>query len=248
VNILRALVVMVMAFGAWVPAWGADYQDPATGMEFVLVKGGCYQMWGSAGPIGSGPEVCVADFYLGKYEVTQGQWQAVMGTNPSAFKDCGQNCPVDSVDWDDAQAFTERLNNRTGRIYRLPFEAEWEYAARSLGKDELWAGTSAEEVLKDYAWYDANAGQRPHPVGEKKPNSLGLYDMSGNVWEWMEDIYIEHAKAGSPSERKFNWEYCVLRGGSWDDTPAELRFVPKNLSRVIETELSRGFRLAQPVR
>ena len=242
------LVAVLMLFGPRATAWGADYQDPATGMEFVLVPGGCYQMWDSAGAKGAGREVCVEDFYLGKYEVTQKQWQALMGTNPSIFKGCGENCPVEAVDWDAAKEFTARLGKRDGRNYRLPYEAEWEYAARSRGSDELWAGTSAETELKDYAWYGANTGKGPHPVGQKKPSSLGLYDMSGNVWEWMEDKHIEHDKAGSLSEREFTWEYYLLRGGSWDDTPGGLRFVAKNLSRVIETELSLGFRVAYPAR
>jgi formylglycine-generating enzyme required for sulfatase activity len=242
------MMVMLMAFGTCAPAWGAEYRDPGTGMEFVFVKGGCFQKWDAAGNKGSGQEVCVDDFYLGKYEVTQGQWQALMGGNPSIFKGCGENCPVESVGWDDAKAFAELLNKKTGRKYRLPYEAEWEYAARSLGKDELWAGTSEEKELKDYAWYGANSGQGPHPVGRKQPNSLGLYDMSGNVWEWMEDKLVERVKAGSLPEREVSWEFYLLRGGSWDDTPGGLRFAPKNLSRVIETELSLGFRLALPLR
>ena len=186
-------------------------------------------------------EVCVDDLYLGKYEVTQGQWKSIMGSNPSIFKDCGENCPVEDVSWDDAKEFINLLNKKTGKKYRLPYEAEWEYAARSGGKNEVWAGTSDEKELKDYAWYGANSGKRPHPVGQKKPNSLGIYDMSGNVWEWMEDKYFKKDGAA-------NWEYCVLRGGSWNDSPEGLRFVSRNLSRVIETELSLGFRVALPAR
>lgn len=181
------------------------------------------------------------DFYIGKYEVTQGQWKAMMGNNPSLFKDCGDNCPVEGVSWDEAKGFTEVLNKKTGKKYRLPYEAEWEYAARSSGGDKKWAGTSDEKEIKDYAWYGANAGGRPHPVGQREPNSLGIYDLSGNVWEWMEDKHFKKDRFGS-------WEYCIIRGGSWNDSSEGLRFVSRNVSRAIETDLSLGFRVAFPAR
>ena len=168
----------------------------ATDIEMVLVKGGCYQMGDTFGdgftdekPV---HEVCVDDFYLGKYEVTQGQWQAVMGNNPAYFKN-GDNYPVENISWNNAQEFIQKLNQKAGKRYRLPTEAEWEYAARSGGSGEKWAGTSNEAELGDYAWYYANSGNKTHSVGEKRPNGLGLYDMSGNVWEWCQDIYNAHA-------------------------------------------------------
>lgn len=237
-------VVITMTLGLYGTARGADYKDPATGMEFVFVKGGCFQMWDIAvddnKEEGRG-KVCVDDFYIGKYEVTQGQWKALTGNNPSIFKDCGNNCPVEGVSWDDAKEFTNLLNKKTVKKYRLPYEAEWEYAARSRGKNEKWSGTSDEKELQEFAWYEANSGKKPHPVGQKKPNSLGVYDMSGNVWEWMEDKYFKNDKLG-------NWEYCVLRGGSWNDSSDGLRFVSRNVSRAIETDLSLGFRVAFPAR
>ena len=241
-------IAVAAAITLWfsAPALGADYKDPATGMEFVLVQGGCFQMWDSSGYAGEGGgparRTCLDDYYMGKYEVTQGQWKAIMGTNPSIFKDCGDNCPVEGVSWDEAKEFATLLREKTDNKYRLPFETEWEYAARSRGKNEKWSGTSDEKELQEYAWYEANSGKKPHPVGQKKPNSLGIYDMSGNVWEWMEDKYLKK------NDKLGNWEYCVLRGGSWNDSPGGLRFVSRNVSRAIETDLSLGFRVAFPAR
>ena len=126
----------------------------------------------------------IRGFWLGKYEVPQSQWQAVMGTNPSKFSGCGPDCPVVRVSWNDAQEFIGKLNARAGAArYRLPTEAEWEYAAR--------AGTSGDRYgnLDAIAWYALNSGRKTHPVGRKLANAWGLYDMLGNVWEWVDDHY-----------------------------------------------------------
>jgi formylglycine-generating enzyme required for sulfatase activity len=174
----------------------------ATAMEMVYVRGGCYQM----GDIFDDPEggseekpvheVCVDSFYLGKYEVTQGQWKSVMGSNPSSDKSCGVNCPVDNVSWSDVQDFLLRLNSSNGgRAYRLPTEAEWEYAARSGGKKEKFSGGND---VASVAWYNENSGGNSHPVGKKASNGLGLYDMSGSVWEWTNDWYESDYYSQSP--------------------------------------------------
>jgi formylglycine-generating enzyme required for sulfatase activity len=202
----------------------------ALNMEFVLVKGGCYQMGDDFGdgyaderPV---HEVCVNDFYMGKYDVTQGQWKEIMGYNPSEFNRCGDSCPVENISWNDTQVFIGKLMQRIGKNYRLPTEAEWEYAARSGGKKEKWAGTSSESELGEYAWYALNSGDSTHPVGQKKPNGLGLYDMSGNVWEWCQDLYDENYYKNSPKNNPPGPDTGtnrVLRGGSWFNGAGDTR-------------------------
>jgi len=196
-------------------------KDLYTGMEFVYIKGGCYEM-GDTFEDGRKDEkpvhnVCVDDFYLGIHEVTQEQWEKVMGSNPSYFKG-GNNYPVEQVSWEDVLQFVNRLINQTGRNYRLPTEAEWEYAARSGGRKEKYAGTSQEEELKQYAWFAPNSDLQTHPVGQKRPNGLGLYDMTGNVAEFCLDWYDENYYQNSPSNNPKgpnNGTYRVLRGNSY---------------------------------
>jgi|GEM_PF-1313025 len=204
--------------------------DPIKAIDFVLVKGGCFQMGDTFGD-GQADEqpvhtVCVDDFYIGKYEVTQGQWQSIMGSNPSFFKNCGEKCPVEQVSWNDIQGFLTKLNAKTGKTYRLPTEAEWEYAARSGGKKEKYAGTSSDAALGKYAWYNANAGLRMRPVGQKQPNGLGLFDMTGNAWEWCQDWYGEAYYSQSTRKNPAGPQSGtrrVLRGGSWLFEPAGIR-------------------------
>ena len=206
-----------------------EYRDSATGMEFLLVKGGCYQMGDTFGdgeadekPV---HEVCLKDFYLGKYEVSQGQWKRVMGGNPSNFKESDEN-PIELVSWNDAQEFIRRLNQMSGKSYRLATEAEWEYAARNSGKREKWAGTNNESELRENAWFSHNSGGKTQRVGQKRPNGLGLYDMSGNVWEWVSDWYNKDYYRNSPKNDPpgpGSGQYKVLRGGSWSD------FFPRNV-------------------
>lgn len=229
---------------------GDSFTDPTTGMEMIFVKGGCYQMGDIFGD-GDGDEkpvheVCVSDFYIGKYEVTQGQWRQIMGSNPSQFSSCGDKCPVESVSWNDAQDFISRLNSRSGKRYRMPTEAEWEYAARSGGKREKYAGGNDVDAV---AWYDSNSGSRTHPVGQKQPNGLGLYDMSGNVWEWCQDWYggsyynqSSRDNPGGPSSGSGR----VGRGGSWSDTARVLRAASRVRRNPGSRSLRLGFRLALP--
>jgi formylglycine-generating enzyme required for sulfatase activity len=229
-----------------------EYKDSVAGMEFIFVKGGCYEMGDTFGdglykekPV---HEVCVSDFYLGKYEVTQGQWKKVMGSNPSILKSSDDH-PVENVNWNDVQEFIRRLNQTSGKNYRLPAEAEWEYAARSGGKKEKWAGTSNESELGEYAWYTANSGSQTHPVGQKKPNGLGFYDMSGNVWEWVNDWYDENYYKTSPKNNPRGPDRGserVLHGGSWRGSPGTVRAAFRFRGNPASRDEGIGFRLGIP--
>ena len=153
------------------------------------------------------------DYYIGKYEVTQALWQAVMGNNPSYFK--GDNLPVEYVSWDDCQDFLSKLNRITGKTFRLPTEAEWEYAARGGNKSRGYQ-YSGSNNLSDVAWYDDNSGKKTHAVGTKQANELGIYDMNGNVFEWCQDWYGEYNSSSQVNPTGANsGSYRVLRGGSW---------------------------------
>ncbi len=190
-------------------------------------------------------QVKIADFYLCKYPVTQGLWQAVMGDNPSYFK--GANCPVESVSWDEVQKFIEKLNEITKRNYRLPSEAEWEYAARG-GKQSKGFQFSGGNKLKEVGWYSANSHDETKPVGLKLPNELGLYDMSGNVWEWCADVWHDDYK-GAPKDGSAwltggSQNARVVRGGSWDYFDNDCRVSIRSNGDAALRYLNFGFRLA----
>jgi len=231
-------------------------KDPATGMEFVFVKGGCYQMGDPL--IQGGPEekpvheVCMNDFYIGKYEVTQEQWINIMRSNPSHFSSCGDDCPVENVSWNDVQDFISRLNKESGGSkYRLPTEAEWEYAARSGGKRERYSGG---DVLADVAWFSDFGGdisdRRTKPVGDKRPNGLGIYDMSGNVWEWTNDWYASDYYSNSPRNNPTgpsSGDRRVLRGGSFGVGNFDVRTSYRNYLTPGYRSGGIGFRLLRTI-
>ena len=155
------------------------------------------------------------DYYMGKYEVTQALWQAVMGSNPSNFK--GDNLPVEEVSWNDCQEFISKLNSLTGRKFRLPTEAEWEYAARG-GKKSRSYQYSGSSNISDVAWYDGNSVNKTHPVGTKQANELGIYDMTGNVWEWCSDWYGFYSSSSQTNPTGADsGSGRVCRGGGWCD-------------------------------
>jgi formylglycine-generating enzyme required for sulfatase activity len=161
-------------------------------------------------------KVIISPFYIGKFPVMQMEWEAIMGTKPWFSKDCPE-CPVENVSWYDAQMFISKLNQLSGKYYRLPTEAEWEYAARGgvQSKGYKYAG---DNNLNAVAWYGKNSGQQSHPVGQKKPNELGLYDMNGNVWQWCNDWFGDNYYSKSPTDNPQGpgrEEYRTCRGGSW---------------------------------
>ncbi len=191
-------------------------ESAIAGMEFVWYPPGEFLM-GSTGSEADDDEQPLTrvrisrGFWLGKYEVTQGQWQAVMGSNPSLIDGCGADCPVERVSWDDVQEFIGRLNEKAGgQRYRLPTEAEWEYAARG--------GTTGDRYgnLDAIAWYDGNSGSRTHPVGQKAPNAWGLYDMLGNVFEWVQDWKGDYPGGNvTDPQGPRSGSFRVIRGGSF---------------------------------
>ena len=191
------------------------------GVEYpmVFVEGGTFDMgatseqgsdaWSNEEPV---HEVTLSSYHIGKYEVTQDLWEAVMGSNPSSFT--GVRRPVEGVSWDDCQEFIRKLNSLTGQNFRLPTEAEWEFAARG-GKSNGYK-YSGSSMIDDVAWYDDNSGYTTHNVGTKSPNELGIYDMSGNVWEWCSDWYGEYISSAQTNPKgPDSGSLRVLRGGSW---------------------------------
>jgi formylglycine-generating enzyme required for sulfatase activity len=224
--------------------------EPITGMEFILIPGGCFEMgcgsWSHDCDSDEKPvhRVCVSSFYMARYEVTQNQWQTIMGSNPSHFSRCGGNCPVENVNWNDVQNFIKRLNMKSRlQGFRLPTEAEWEYACRSGGKNELYCGGGNIDVL---GWYSNNSRGETHPVGLKQPNGLGLYDMSGNVWEWCSDWYgdypdISVTDPGGPSSGSYRGE----RGGSWNDNAQNCRSAKRSGSSPGNRDNNIGLRLSR---
>lgn len=212
---------------------------------------GCFQMGSNNGDNDEKPihRVCLNAYEIGKYEITQAQWQQVMGNNPSTFK--GSNKPVEQVSWDDVQSFIRTLNQQTGQNYRLPTEAEWEYACRSGGREQKYCGGNN---LSNVAWYlGYKSGLTTHNVGQKQANGLGLYDMSGNVWEWVQDWYGRDYYSNSPTNNPrgpSRGSKRVYRGGSWGSNGYVLRsayridFSPGRLRRGFRNRFL-GFRLAR---
>lgn len=234
---------------------GDTWKEPVTGMDFVWVPGGCYQMgcgsWTSDCLDDEKPvhEVCVDAFWMGKFEVTQQQWEQVMGNNPSQFKKTPTN-PVDTVSWDDAKEFIKRISERIEVKYelRLPTEAEWEYACRSGGREEKYSGGND---LNRVAWYHGNSGNEPHEVGIKAANGLGIFDMSGNLWEWCEDIHNTEAYGKHDRNNPTNIRGSsarVIRGGGWDDEPKEVRCGTRDDDGPISRSNSIGFRVVRTAR
>ena len=181
------------------------------------------------------------NYYIGKYEVTQALWQAVMGSNPSGFK--GDNLPVEEVSWNECQDFISKLNAMIGKRFRLPTEAEWEYAARDGNKSRGYQ-YSGSNTLGDVAWYSGNSSSRTHAVGTKQPNELGIYDMAGNVWEWCQDWYGSYSSSPQTNPTgAVNELYPVYRGGSWNSSARDCRTSYRDYFTPVFRNIDLGLRL-----
>lgn len=190
--------------------------------------------------------VMLNDFYLAKYPVTQKEWKAVMNTHPWFSKDC-DNCPVENVSWEDAQEFIQKLNAASGKKYRLPTEAEWEYAAKG-GTDSKGYKYAGSNYAERVAWFDNNSGKSTHPVGQKIPNELGLYDMSGNVWQWCSDWFNEEYYKSTDVENPqgpVKEDFRVCRGGSWWSDMHNCRVSNRDRYPADAKDDDVGFRLAR---
>lgn len=277
-----AIVLMACFVGVFAPSPAPAQQPVETpftnslGMEFVLVPAGSFPMGTPAGGSAAVPHVPANEqpqhtvtirkaFYLGKYEVTQAQWQAVMGANPydmprtrSSWEQMlaepgrfiAPQKPA-TVSWEDAQAFIQRLNALEGHTrYRLPTEAEWEYAARA-GSIAAYSFGDDEEQLGRFAWHNEDfVSGSTHPVGQKEPNAWGLYDMHGNVWEWVSDWYDSQYYAKSPAvdpTGPASGSKRVVRGGSWHQTATSWRAAFRREYPPDYRGISIGFRLALSV-
>jgi len=206
--------------------------------DFVAVPAGCFKT--------GDREACLDSFKIGKYKITQGQWKILMGNNPSKFKECGELCPVENVSWNDVQDFLVRLNRKTGKNYRLPTEAEWEFACRSGGKTSEFCGP---KDAKATAWFYENSAGSTHRTGMKLPNDLGIYDMSGNVWEWCQDRYGTNYPSGRDNPKGPNTGlHRVARGGSWSDESSFVRATSRINRDPYRRYDTQGFRLAEPLK
>jgi formylglycine-generating enzyme required for sulfatase activity len=237
------------------------WRDAVSGVEFVWVPAGCYRMgcgdWSDSCEPDEYPvhDVCVDGFWLGRYELTQDQWQKIMGKNPANINRAPER-PVNQVSWQDVQSYLKKLNARgTEGKYRLPTEAEWEYACRSAGREEKYAGgTDAAEraagstYIHTIGWVGQHFADGPFPPGKKMANGLGLYDMSGNLWEWTQDSYIHGAYRFSESKNP-TWSqispYRIVRGGSWFSYTRHARCAQRHAFAVNFKNFDLGMRLAK---
>ncbi|GHT20298.1 hypothetical protein AGMMS4957_06770 [Bacteroidia bacterium] len=230
-----------------------DDPEVVDSLAMITVAGGKFTMGATAEQVSDADsdeqpahEVTLSSYAIGKYEVTQKLWQDVMGSNPSLFK--GDDLPVECVSWKDVQTFLDKLNLQTGKTYRLPTEAEWEYAARGGNKSKGYK-YSGSNTLNDVAWYVENSydlGKGTHAVGKKRPNELGIHDMSGNVWEWCSDWYDYYsgdAQTDPVGDTEGLSESHVNRGGARDESTKYCRVSSRGTNRPTMRDSSLGFRL-----
>jgi formylglycine-generating enzyme required for sulfatase activity len=233
------------------PATGTPATSGSSGgFEMVFVQGGTFTMGCTSEQSDCydwekpAHKVTVSSFNIGKYEVTQAQWVAIMGNNPSAFK--GDNLPVETVSWNDVQEFIRRLNTKTGKQYRLPTEAEWEYAAHGGNKSSGYKYSGGNNI-GNVAWYGDNSGSTTHAVGTKQANELGIYDMSGNVWEWCSDWYDAYSSASQTNPTgTSSGSARVNRGGGWYNRASGCRVSARSSNSPGSSYIGLGFRLVVP--
>ena len=210
--------------------------------EMVYITGGSFNMGSDKSRVEEKPvhQVTISSFYMGKYEITQSQWESVMGNKPSYFKDC-PNCPVENVSWDAVQQYLKKINAKSGKHYRLPTEAEWEYAARG-GQNYDYAGSNN---IADIAWVGGNSLSQTHPVGQKSANGFGLFDMTGNVWEWCNDKFGKYTKDPSTDPTgPVSGDYKISRGGGWSTAGSSCWVVYRRVESASLSDLNLGFRIA----
>ena len=232
-----------------------DYKDlkfEDLGINMIYVEGGVFQM-GKVLEVTDDKKdyadeipadtVTLDSYYIAETEVTQAQWRAVMGNNPSYY--LGDDRPVESVSWKDVQEFCRRLSELTGEVFVLPTEAQWEYAARGGNNSEGYTYSGSDNI-DEVAWYSANSHNLTLPVGQKLPNELGLYDMSGNVWEWCSDWYGEYGSSSQTNPTgPSSGSARVLRGGSWGSSNKHCRVLNRDSSEPSYSNSFIGFRVVR---
>lgn len=258
---MKKLLLSLALLAALQPAFATDKNDKdakTVSIEMVAVKGGRFDMGEDSGATDRRPAhtVILKDFTIGKHEVTEAVWMAVMGSNPSVYTYC-DDCPVTNVSWNDIQVFLEKLNSKSGKHYRLPTEAEWEFAARggtlehmrADNEDKLSGSKHSGRVVIQYvAWFQRNSNDHVHPVGRKTPNALGAYDMTGNVEEWCNDWYSKNyfSKRDVTNPQGTDGGISkVVRGGSWRSEADEVSVTRRAAYLPNEKSISLGFRLAE---
>jgi formylglycine-generating enzyme required for sulfatase activity len=259
-NTSKGIVLMLISFLDQLHAQSPKEIANRIGMKLVLVPKGTFMMGSPESEQcrqkdENQHEVTISkDYYLGVYEVTQVQYEKVMGKNPSHFQGAivgneNADLPVENVSWDDAVEFCKKLSDlpeemKAGRVYRLPTEAEWEYACRA-GSKTAYSFDDEEGLLPEYGWFSSNSSYRTHTVGLLEPNAWGLYDMHGNVWEWCSDRYVEYPKGAvsDPSGPK-EGSYRVYRGGCWSNVAADCQSADRNWGTPGSSGNPLGFRLA----
>ena len=252
---INALFIFFMSVCLLQTALALDSKN-FQGIKFILIQPGCFQMGNDKVPTertsieSPSHRVCIEkSFYLSETEITQKQWESLMGNNPSKVK--SENRPVDRVSWNDVQTYISNLNKKDGvDLFRLPTEAEWEYAARSGSIDDYSFGNDAKS-LAEYAWF-GNLGYKgsSHEVGLKQPNDWGLYDMHGNVWEWVQDWYDPDYYKNSPEKNPIGsgtGKYKIYRGGSWVGKADTLRSTVRFSALPVTRTHDLGFRLVRQV-